>query len=87
MVSKKNKHYITASEIGQYSFCPVSWHLYQQGYRPDEQVFEKGNQYHDMYGKHIEQYITANHQSKWLYFIGILLIVFALLISLGRFLV
>ena len=38
----KNRSVLTASEIGQYHYCPVSWFLQKEGFEPQSPHLQKG---------------------------------------------
>ena len=83
-MAEKRQRIITASEIGQYTFCSVSWKLQQQGFTPDERVFEQGNLHHHNYGQQLQTYTHQKGHSKKLLLTGIILILFSSLLILMR---
>ena len=57
-----NNRYISAAEIGNYTFCPRAWALRKLDYKPDNRwELEQGIEYHNEVG---EQEILKNSQSQ-----------------------
>lgn len=71
---------ITASEIGQYTFCPISWYLQRCGYKPESKLLDKGKLNHLKHGKIM--YYTKNNirKAKILSKIGYIFLIFALIL-------
>jgi len=73
---------ISASEIGQYHFCPMAWHLQRCGYEPKSKSLEIGIEKHIEHGK-VMYYAQKNiRKSKILAYVGCLLLFITLLILL-----
>ena len=52
--SKYNKYQIiSASEIGQYNFCSLSWKLQKMGYIPKKKYIKRGEETHISHGQTI----------------------------------
>lgn len=52
---KPNRRYvISASEIAQYSFCPVAWYLQRCGCSPESPKLDEGAQKHREVGRMVE---------------------------------
>jgi hypothetical protein len=81
--AKKKNRVLTASEIGQYTFCSLSWHLQQQGYTPDPHVFEQGTKAHEHLGKQVYFYQHTKKKSTHLFIAGCILLGIAVLLLLG----
>lgn len=47
---KQKKQMISASEIGQFHFCPISWYLQKQGFAPASSLLKKGRKTHQHLG-------------------------------------
>lgn len=73
---------ISASEIGQYHFCPMSWYLQRCGYKPRSDFLSAGKDKHVELGK-IMYYTQENiKKSRVLTFAGYCLLVVAVLLFL-----
>ena len=71
---------ISASEIGQYHFCPMAWYLQRCGYEPKSQSLELGKEKHIQHGK-VMYYAQKNvRKSKILAYSGYLLLLTALIL-------
>jgi len=78
----KKNDVISASEIGQYYFCPRSWYLQRSGYKPDSIMLDFGRDKHAELGK-IMYYAERNKKrSSFLSYIGFILFFTAILILL-----
>jgi hypothetical protein len=73
---------ISASEIGQYQYCSISWKLQRNGYQPDSSYLEIGKNNHIAHGKIINYINILLKKSKILILIGFFLLLFAILILL-----
>jgi hypothetical protein len=79
--SKINKSdIISASEIGQYQYCSISWKLQRDGYQPDSPYIEIGKNNHVSHGKIIDYINILLKKSKILILIGFFLLFFAILL-------
>ena len=81
--NKKTEHnlnIISASEIGQYQYCPISWKLQRSGYKPNSIYLEKGEKNHIKQGKIIKKIDKINKKSKILNLIGYFLTLIAIII-------
>ena len=84
---QKMSSIITASELGQYTYCSCSWLLQRQGYTPDPYLLQKGTQAHQHLGKQVYFYQKKKRKSKYYLTISILLSLLALaLLFAGWFL-
>jgi hypothetical protein len=75
-----NSNFISASEIGQYQYCPISWKLQRIGYKPNSIYIKKGEKNHIKQGKIIEKIDKINKKSKKLNLIGYFSITLAIII-------
>jgi hypothetical protein len=57
---RRDNRVLTASAIGQYHFCSVSWYLQHHGFRPESPALERGLQQHQKMGEAIE---TTTHKA------------------------
>lgn len=73
---------ISASEIGQYQFCSVSWFLVKCGYKPKSPLLDKGLNKHKEIGEIIEFAQSNIKKSKLLSYIGYLILITAVIIFL-----
>jgi hypothetical protein len=65
---KRDDRLFSASELGQYTFCSVSWYLKRQGHQsPSTKKKSHGITVHDEIGKKM-------HRSQWLIRVSYLLI-------------
>ena len=80
--SFKKDDTISASEIGQYHFCPMAWYLQRCGYPPRSESLKIGRDKHIELGK-IMHYTQKNVRiSKILAYSGYLLLLITLLFLL-----
>jgi len=71
---------ISASEIGQYCFCSISWFLQKCGYKSDSMSQEFGTKKHEKLGEIIAKTQSENRKSKIFTLVGYSLLIFAVLI-------
>jgi hypothetical protein len=53
-----DQHYVTASEIGQFTYCPEAWYLQRFGYSPDRDAMQRlrdGTRQHERIGRTTER--------------------------------
>jgi hypothetical protein len=74
---------ITASEIGQYQFCSISWKLHKCGYKPNAINLKKGKKIHNSHGRLMDNIKEISRNSEilkiigyFLFFIGIFIMIF-----------
>ena len=80
--SFRKDNVISASEIGQYHFCPMSWYLQRCGYRPKSKSLEIGKEKHVELGK-VMYYAQKNvRKSKILAYSGYFLLFITLIFLL-----
>lgn len=78
--SFKENEAISASEIGQYHYCSVSWFLQKCGYTPKSPMLEVGAKKHIQLGETIDYVQINTKKSKVFAIVGYLLFTFAVLI-------
>ena len=78
----KGKNFISASEIGQYIYCSVSWYLQKCGYEPDSPFLETGKEKHIKLGKIIYHTQVNTKRSRVFSIIGCYLLIIAFLLIL-----
>lgn len=78
----KGSDIISASEIGQYFYCPVAWYLQKCGYEPKSPFLEIGKEKHVKLGKIIDRTQVNTKRSKVFAIAGYLLLMIAVLIIL-----
>jgi len=74
--------FISASEIGQYIYCSVAWHLQKCGYEPKSPFLEIGKEKHVKIGKIINHTQVNTKRSRVFSIIGYLLLIVAVLLIL-----
>lgn len=78
---KPNRRYvISASEIAQYSFCPVAWYLQRCGVSPESPKLEEGAERHREVGRMVEVARRGEEISAALTKIVIVLVLAALIL-------
>jgi len=82
MAKPKAGRIITASEISQYVYCPVSWHLKRSGASPVSTGLERGAAEHERAGGCLRLAARQEKAANLLRMAGLLL-AFAALILLG----
>lgn len=78
----KESDIISASEIGQYFYCPVAWYLQKCGYEPKSPFLEMGKEKHVKLGKIIDRTQANTKRSKVFAIAGYLLLIAAVLITI-----
>ena len=78
----KGSDIISASEIGQYFYCPVAWYLQKCGYEPKSPFLEIGKEKHAKLGKIIDRTQVNTKRSRVFAIVGYLLLIAAVLIIL-----
>ncbi len=73
---------ITASEIAQYAYCPLSWYLKRCGCQPQSTGLENGLKRHSEVGEKIYRVTGEERASRQLSWLGYLALAAALLILL-----
>lgn len=70
---RKKGNLISASEIGQYGYCSISWYLHRKGCKPKSVSLEKGKKEHRRLGEVIEKSEKSYTYSRLLAVIGYIL--------------
>lgn len=71
---------ISASEIGQFCYCSIAWHLQRQGLKPDSESLEKGQKKHDDLGQLMHRNERKIVKSKILATAGYIILFFSILL-------
>jgi hypothetical protein len=69
---------LTASEIGQYSYCSCAWMLQRQGYKPESPALDIGKQFHITLGETIDGFERKKNLARWIILCGFFLICIAI---------
>lgn len=77
--SKRPSTVITASEIGQYTYCANAWFLHRCGYEPHSPALEHGTQVHTAMGTTLDVVTRREKQTSRMIALGLLLLLLALL--------
>jgi hypothetical protein len=75
-----NSDVITASEIAQYAYCPISWYLKRSGSRPNTPGMVAGIREHAKVGAKIALVQRKEMDSRHFALLGFLALIIALLI-------
>ena len=75
---------LTASGIGQYQFCSVSWYLQKCGYKPESSKLKIGKIKHKKLGKIIINNERKYKTSKILKYISYFLIILSFLLIISE---
>jgi len=78
--SLKRSDIISASEIGQYMYCSIAWHLQRCGHEPISPLLEVGKKTHVDLGKMIDNIQDEIGSSRRFALIGYLFLIFAIII-------
>ena len=68
---------ISASEIGQYKFCPLSWYLQRCGYKPKSKSLDYGKEKHIEVGKIMYYTKSETKKSNIFELIGYMILIIA----------
>jgi hypothetical protein len=71
---------ISASEIGQYCFCSISWYLQKQGFKPNSELLKRGEKKHYEIGRLIKKTEINMVKSKILALIGYIVLFLSIFI-------
>jgi len=82
MKEQGSKLIIKASEIGQFIYCPVAWHLQRQGYKGESPALDRGLEEHSDMGGEIDTVTKEEKKERVGLFVGIVLILIAGLVFL-----
>jgi len=83
MKEQSRRLILKASEIGQFIYCPVAWHLQKQGYKVESPVLDKGLEEHLDLGGQIDTLTEEEKKSRVMLLVGLGLIVISILIFVG----
>ena len=73
---------ISASEIGQYCYCSISWYLQKCGYKPESPQLAEGARMHSVLGDNIDLMQKNVKLSRCLAIFGFILLFIAFLFFL-----
>jgi len=76
---KEYKYRISASEIAQFHFCPMSWYLWKQGFSPASIHLKSGKMKHKKIGHLLTRSIILKKMVVMLEAVGVFLVIFSLL--------
>jgi len=65
---------LRASEIGQFIYCPVAWHLQRQGYKGESPALDRGLEEHFDMGGQIDTVTKEEKKERVILFVGLVLI-------------
>jgi hypothetical protein len=71
---------ISASEIGQYTYCANAWYLQRCGHEPDSPLLERGTQLHHDHGTALQHLERREHNASRALAAGLLVVLLALLL-------
>jgi len=75
---------LSASEIGQYTYCSYAWLLQRYGYKAESPFLESGKRTHIALGNKIEGFEARMQDARWYAILGFLALCLAfLLFSFG----
>jgi len=83
MKEQSRRLILKASEIGQFIYCPVAWHLQKQGYKVESPVLDKGLEEHFELGGQIDTLTEEEKKSRVMLLVGLALIVISILVFVG----
>lgn len=75
-----NSDVITASEIAQYAYCPISWYLKRSGCKPNTPGMVAGIEKHAKVGEKISQVHRKEKASRHFGWLGLVTFFVALLV-------
>ena len=70
---------LSASEIGQYTYCANAWYLQRCGIEPESPALEHGTQVHHQLGGALDRVQRHERRSSWMLAAGLLILLLALL--------
>jgi len=79
METPTKKPVLKASEVGQFAYCSVAWHLERQGCKPELSALGKGLEEQVELGAKIESLSKAERTSKQLSYVGYALVLVAVI--------
>jgi hypothetical protein len=69
---QKKSDVLSASEIGQYSYCSLAWFLQRCGYEPESPYLDLGKQDHIALGNTLDGFEAQKRHARWLMILGLL---------------
>jgi|GEM_PF-233512 len=80
MKEQSHRLILKASEISQFIYCPVAWHLQKQGYKVESPVLDRGLDEHFDLGERIDIVTAEEKKSRVMLLVGLGLIAISILI-------
>jgi hypothetical protein len=80
------RRYLSASEVGNYTYCPQAWYLQRLGRRPDRDALQRlhaGTRAHQRIGKTTEQLVAVDALRRTVLLMLIVLVAVLLFSGLG----
>lgn len=71
---------ISASEVGQYTYCAMAWYLQRCGYKPESKFLEQGKNVHQHLGETLHSIQREEQHVRKLAVAGSILLILAMLI-------
>lgn len=78
--TSKRDNAISASEVGQYKYCSISWLLQRRGFKPESKYLNSGTQKHIELGNQIDKSEKQVKISNLIAIIGYLFLIIAVTI-------
>lgn len=78
----KSSPVITASEIGQFTYCANAWYLRRCGYEPQSPALETGTQAHTALGDTMDDLRKRHRRATRILAAGLLLLLLGLLTTM-----
>lgn len=81
----KKNNYISASELGDYTYCALSWRLGSEGYSREasREALEKGIRHHEAHGRTVHKAARRTRLGRMIFIIGIAAFIAAIALSKG----
>jgi hypothetical protein len=80
METPTKKPVLKASEVGQFVYCSVAWHLERQGCKRESSALEKGLEEHTDLSDKIESLLEAERTPNRLSYVGYALLLVAVIV-------
>ena len=84
--TEAQRHYLTASEVGDFTYCPESWYLRRFGHVPDAETshdLRDGTRQHERIGRTAERIVDTDALRRGLLIILVVLAALLLATSAG----
>src|SRR4030066_822681 len=83
MKEQSHRLILKASEISQFIYCPVAWHLQKQGYKMESPALDRGLEEHFDLGERIDTVTEEEKKSRGMLLGGLVLLAISILIFVG----